>query len=156
MKYRVLAQALVILSLGLLSHQVSAQSGPMARPTTELPAVIAAVAPYYPPEARTKHASGSVKVDVVIDPKGSVVSAKWFSGHPALRSVCESAATKWQFATVESAAGNRNVQLTFQFNWDPDGRKVTDEERQHELVIFRSPYYIEIGIYSVLVHTRET
>ncbi|MEO6393421.1 MAG: energy transducer TonB [Pyrinomonadaceae bacterium] len=156
MKYRLLAQALFVPVLGMLSHQVFAQTGTVAKVASDSPAVIAAVAPYYPSEARTKHAIGSVKVDVVIDPRGNVVSAKVSSGHPALRWACESDAKKWQFAPAEPSAANRTVQLTFQFTFDPDDRNITDEDRQHELVTFKSPYYVEIGIYPVLVHTRET
>ncbi|MDQ6861375.1 MAG: TonB family protein [Verrucomicrobiota bacterium] len=41
--------------------------------------------PAYPPTAKGSGASGTVKVEVVVDEKGRVASAKAISGHPKLR-----------------------------------------------------------------------
>jgi TonB family protein len=53
--------------------------------------------PPYPDEARKNHIGGSVRVHVVIDEQGNVVSSKAVSGPLELRSVCEAAAMKARF-----------------------------------------------------------
>ncbi|MEO6335044.1 MAG: TonB family protein [Pyrinomonadaceae bacterium] len=48
--------------------------------------------PIYPPMAKQIGASGEVRVQVVVDGNGNVVSARAVTGHPLLRSAAESAA----------------------------------------------------------------
>lgn len=57
--------------------------------------------PAYPPIAKQAHASGSVSVQVVVDEKGDVISARAISGHPLLRAVSESAARKAKFSPTK-------------------------------------------------------
>jgi TonB family protein len=53
--------------------------------------------PPYPASARAVGASGAVNVQVMIDERGSVISAKAVSGHPLLRQAAEDAARKAKF-----------------------------------------------------------
>jgi TonB family protein len=82
---------------------------------------ISKVQPDYPPTARQVNASGEVRVEVIIGENGRVISAKAVSGHPALRSAAEDAASKWVFKPTE--AGGKPVQvkgtLSFVFNHPP-------------------------------------
>ena len=56
------------------------------------------VKPSYPAMAKAVRAGGDVNVEVVIDEKGSVVSAKAVSGHPLLRDSAEKAARSSRFS----------------------------------------------------------
>ena len=53
--------------------------------------------PAYPPAARALKASGEVKVKVIIDESGKVISAVAVSGHPLLKSSAETAAKSAEF-----------------------------------------------------------
>ena len=50
-----------------------------------------------PAEARAKGASGPVKVQVTVDEKGRVISAKALSGHPLLQGPALKSATTMKF-----------------------------------------------------------
>lgn len=56
--------------------------------------------PAYPPIARAAHASGTVKVAVVVDEEGVVISAKSVSGHPLLQNAAASAARNARYTPV--------------------------------------------------------
>ena len=58
--------------------------------------------PSYPLIAKEMRASGKVQVQVVVDEKGNVSSAKAVSGHPLLRSSAENAARSSRFNPVSS------------------------------------------------------
>jgi TonB family protein len=53
--------------------------------------------PVYPKAAKAVRASGAVKVEVEVDEKGNVTSAKSVSGHPLLRQAAEQAAKQAKF-----------------------------------------------------------
>ncbi len=55
------------------------------------------VEPVYPPIAKAARASGDVKIEVVVDEKGKVISARVVSGHPLLRDSALTAARQWIF-----------------------------------------------------------
>jgi TonB family protein len=57
--------------------------------------------PAYPPIAKQAHASGTVSVQVTVDEKGNVISARAISGHPLLRAVSESAARQAKFSPTK-------------------------------------------------------
>jgi TonB family protein len=54
--------------------------------------------PVYPPIAAAAHASGAVRVEVLIDEQGNVVSAHAIEGHPLLQGACVAAARKARFS----------------------------------------------------------
>lgn len=53
--------------------------------------------PVYPKAAKAVRASGEVKIEVEVDEKGNVTSAKSVSGHPLLRQAAEQAAKQAKF-----------------------------------------------------------
>lgn len=57
--------------------------------------------PPYPPTAQAMHASGEVKVQVLIDEQGNVVSASAISGHPLLRAAAQAAAHQAKFTPTK-------------------------------------------------------
>jgi TonB family protein len=62
------------------------------------------VEPEYPDLARKMNLTGTVKVEVVVAPNGTVKEAKVVGGHPVLAGAALDAVRKWRFepAPVES------------------------------------------------------
>ena len=56
------------------------------------------VKPVYPPIAAAAHASGEVRVQVIIDTDGTVIAAASISGHPLLQAASVTAARNTRFA----------------------------------------------------------
>lgn len=73
--------------------------------------------PSFPREALEAGADGIVKVEVVIDPQGNVVSAKAIAGNPLLYNSAEETARKTKFRSVEPASENATETgiLTYNF-----------------------------------------
>ena len=63
------------------------------------------VQPQYPELARKMNLSGTVKVEVVVAPNGTVKEAKVVGGHPVLANAALEAVRKWRFepAAMESS-----------------------------------------------------
>ena len=63
------------------------------------------VQPSYPDLARKMRIAGTVKIEVVVSPNGSVKGARIVGGHPVLANAALDAAKKWRFepASVESS-----------------------------------------------------
>lgn len=63
------------------------------------------VQPAYPELARKMNITGTVKVEVVVSPNGTVKEAKVIGGHPVLASAALDAVRKWRFepASMESS-----------------------------------------------------
>jgi len=63
------------------------------------------VQPAYPELARKMNISGTVKIEVVVSPNGTVKEARIVGGHPVLASAALDAAKKWRFdpAPAESS-----------------------------------------------------
>jgi periplasmic protein TonB len=59
------------------------------------------VQPPYPAIARSAHASGQVKVQIVIDENGNVISAAPISGHPLLQGAAVAAARSSKFTPTK-------------------------------------------------------
>jgi TonB family protein len=55
------------------------------------------VEPMYPELARKMHLAGTVKIEVVVAPNGSVKEARILGGHPVLANAALDAAKKWRF-----------------------------------------------------------
>ena len=72
------------------------------------------VQPSYPDLARKMNIAGTVKVEVVVAPNGSVKGARVVGGHPVLATAALDAAKKWRFepASVESSG-------VIDFKFDP-------------------------------------
>jgi TonB family protein len=65
--------------------------------------VIARTAPSYPDLARKMHLSGKGKVEVVINPAGSVTAAKFIGGNPVFEASAVETVKQWKFETATGA-----------------------------------------------------
>jgi TonB family protein len=70
------------------------------------------VQPVYPELARKMNITGSVKVEVVVSPSGTVKEAKVVGGHPLLANAALEAVKKWRF---EPAATESTGTVDFKF-----------------------------------------
>jgi TonB family protein len=70
------------------------------------------VQPLYPELARKMNLSGTVKIQVVVAPNGTVKDAHVVGGHPVLANAALDAARKWRF---EPAAGESSGVIDFKF-----------------------------------------
>jgi len=70
------------------------------------------VEPAYPELARKMHIAGTVKIEVVVAPNGTVKEARIVGGHPVLASAALDAAKKWRF---EPATGESTGVIDFKF-----------------------------------------
>jgi len=125
------------LSLMMVLFVLPLIAGGPNRGTFDGPAVVAAVAPEFPPIARSAHAQGEVVVEVALASDGTVETSKSLSGHPLLQRAAETAAKKWKFAAADDRPGK--IHLIFAFGY-ADGKK-TDPEF---LITFMPPYKVEV------------
>jgi TonB family protein len=70
------------------------------------------VQPTYPDLARRMNISGTVKIEVVIAPNGTVKDARVLGGHPVLAGAALDAAKKWRF---EPAPAESTGVIDFKF-----------------------------------------
>ncbi len=70
------------------------------------------VQPSYPELARKMNITGTVKIEVVVAPNGSVKDARVVGGHPVLASAALDAAKKWRF---EPAGSESTGVIDFKF-----------------------------------------
>ena len=70
------------------------------------------VEPIYPDLARRMNISGTVKIEVVVAPNGTVKNARVVGGHPVLANAALDAAKKWRF---EPAAAETTGVIDFKF-----------------------------------------
>lgn len=70
------------------------------------------VQPLYPDLARKMNIAGTVKIEVVVAPNGTVKDARVVGGHPVLANAALDAAKKWRF---EPASGESTGVIDFKF-----------------------------------------
>ena len=70
------------------------------------------VQPQYPDLARKMNISGTVKIEVMVLPNGTVKDARVVGGHPVLASAALDAAKKWRF---EPSSGESTGIIDFKF-----------------------------------------
>jgi TonB family protein len=70
------------------------------------------VQPAYPELAHKMKIVGTVKIEVVVAPNGTVKDARVLGGHPVLASAALEAAKKWRF---EPASGESSGVIDFKF-----------------------------------------
>lgn len=70
------------------------------------------VEPDYPPVLRMRQIGGTVKLEVTINSKGSVESAKVLGGNPILAESAVAAVKKWKYASTD-ASTTTTVSLDF-------------------------------------------
>lgn len=71
------------------------------------------VQPAYPELAKKMNISGTVKIEVVVAPNGTVKDARVVGGHPVLAGAALEAAKKWRF---EPASGEATGVIDFKFD----------------------------------------
>jgi TonB family protein len=89
--WTVIAFALLLPFLILVPHQVPAQSSESARK------IVTRVSPQYPSVAHRMGLQGNVKVEVVVQPNGTVKSVEVRGGHPMLADAALSAVRQWKW-----------------------------------------------------------
>jgi TonB family protein len=70
------------------------------------------VQPVYPELARRMNLVGTVKIEVVVAPNGTVKDARVVGGHPVLAGAALDAAKKWRF---EPSSGESSGIIDFKF-----------------------------------------
>lgn len=106
--------------------------------TPDPPVVERAIKPAYPPIAAAKRVSGTVIIDVEIEPDGSVQKATVKNGPSLLRKTAKEAALRWVFNSSESSSRTRVAQLVFIFH------PVTYVPKQDE-ADFKRPYQVSVN-----------
>lgn len=81
--------------------------------------VISLPKPEYPKAARFISARGSVKVEILIDEKGNVESAKAISGHPFFHAETIKAAMKAKFEPIKLSGKAVKVRSVIVYNFVP-------------------------------------
>jgi TonB family protein len=76
--------------------------------------------PAYPPIAKQVKASGSVVVQVVVDEKGNVVTARPVSGHPLLHAPAVAAARTAKFSPTKVSGKPVRVSGVITYNFTPE------------------------------------
>src|ERR1041385_4226863 len=110
--------------------------------SADLPPVVSAVAPIYPPIALSMNAKGEVVIEVSLDSAGKVVSTTVVSGNEYLREASKQAALKWQFGSVKEGSKPRTARLTFVYRY---GDATQPLRTQPEITtVFRPPYRVEL------------
>jgi len=71
------------------------------------------VVPAYPELARSMNVKGSVRLEVLVAPNGTVKSVKVIGGHPVLVQAAERAMQKWKW---ERAGHESNEAIELRFN----------------------------------------
>jgi len=71
------------------------------------------VAPAYPELAKKMHIRGTVRVEAVVRPNGSVKSTRVLGGNPVLIQSAQDAVTKWKFEATQGET-TEIVQLSFE------------------------------------------
>ena len=96
MSRRLVAAVLVALALGVTVSptRVGAQS---SQNEEFLRRAKAKVQPAYPELAKKMNIAGTVKIEIVVAPNGSVKEAHVVGGHPVLANAALDAAKKWRF-----------------------------------------------------------
>src|SRR5262245_57981288 len=102
------------------------------------PVVIEAPRPPYPALAAAKKISGTVLVDVQVNPDGTVINAEVIDGPELLRDICRIAARSWRFKSSDPEAVPFSVRLTFIFH---DESFVPPKQKPD----FTSPFQVEIS-----------
>lgn len=74
--------------------------------------------PAYPEVAKTARATGTVTVQVVIDEKGKVISARAVSGHPLLRQAAVDAARQARFSPTKLSGTPVKVSGVITYNFE--------------------------------------
>ena len=108
--------AAVLLALSVAATAELKDAGAQTAQTTQGDEILrrakSKVQPLYPELAHKMNISGTVKIEVVVAPNGSVKEARIVGGHPVLANAALDAAKKWKF---EPAAAESTGIIDFKF-----------------------------------------
>jgi TonB family protein len=102
------AQYLAIIVVSLTSL-MSAQQTPVSDSARK---VVTRIAPTYPELAKRMHIEGSVKIEAMVRPNGSVRTTRVIGGNPVLVEAASTAVNQWKFEPAPNETAEV-VQLTF-------------------------------------------
>ncbi len=106
---RILTLIWVSLFALLLVRPVCAQTNPEKAPPRKL---IHKVDPPYPWDLKRAYIGGTVRLDVMVTPRGNVESVSVVGGNPILADVAARTVKKWQYAPADAATKLRiNVEF---------------------------------------------
>ena len=111
MSQRTTAALLAVLALGIAGKPVNVRAQ-QASNEEIIRRVKSKVPPVYPELARKMNITGTVKVEVVVSPNGSIKDARVVGGHPVLANSALEAVKKWRF---EPAPGESTGVIDFKF-----------------------------------------
>ena len=74
--------------------------------------IVSRVAPGYPELAKRMHIEGSVKIEAMVRPNGTVRTTRVMGGNPVLVDAAVAAVTKWKFEAAPTET-TEIVQLAF-------------------------------------------
>ncbi|HVZ17948.1 MAG TPA: energy transducer TonB [Terriglobales bacterium] len=100
-------------AIALMALAVGSVIATPARAQDESRRVRSKVAPTYPELAKRMNVSGTVKLQVVVAPNGTVKSAKVIGGHPLLVDPAVDAVKKWRY---EPASDETTSVVEFKFD----------------------------------------
>lgn len=112
MSKRIKAVLLVVLAMSAVMGPMRSYSQQQAQNEELVRRAKTKVQPQYPEMAKKFNISGTVKIEVVVAPNGSVKEARVVGGHPVLASSALEAAKKWRF---EPAGGESTGIIDFKF-----------------------------------------
>lgn len=96
MSRRIAVALLAVFTLALTTESIHIQA--QQTPNDEIVRrAKSKVEPMYPELARKMHLAGTVKIEVVVAPNGTVKEARIVGGHPVLATSALDAAKKWRF-----------------------------------------------------------
>jgi TonB family protein len=90
-----------LLLLGILVNLHPDVSLAQDEPSANARKLIVRVAPIYPAVARTMRLRGTVKLEVLVQPNGSVKSAEVKGGNPVLAQSAQNAVRSWKWETAD-------------------------------------------------------
>jgi TonB family protein len=105
-------KAFIHLVVVILMACVAVSAAQTSSPSTSERKVTARVAPVYPELARRMRLQGTVKIEAVVKPNGTVKSTRVLGGNPVLVDAAAEAVNKWKFESGPSETAEI-VQVTF-------------------------------------------
>ena len=112
MSQRTAAVVLAVLTMAVALGPIQLRGRNRLRTKRLLAAQKRKVQPVYPELARKMNLVGTVKIEVVVAPNGTVKDARVVGGHPVLAGAALDAAKKWRF---EPASAESSGVIDFKF-----------------------------------------
>ncbi|HEY2118936.1 MAG TPA: energy transducer TonB [Candidatus Acidoferrum sp.] len=102
----------LLFSFAILSFSFTPSSPAQQQDSKVDRKLITRIEPDYPPVLRMRQIGGTVRLEIIITPKGIVESAKVLGGNPILAESAVAAVKKWKYASSETST-TTTVSLDF-------------------------------------------